>query len=91
MIKLVAAVNIGFFALVVLVTLFALHGSIRLLVIGVLCAALTIGMYASPMAAMVVLCNSTFSYFNYMMIGQYLQYFRVYFISLILLNYYYLF
>ncbi|KAJ4764511.1 Bidirectional sugar transporter SWEET [Rhynchospora pubera] len=52
MIKMVAAVNIGFLALVVFITLFVLHGSIRLLVVGVLCAALTIGMYASPMAAM---------------------------------------
>ncbi|KAF3322765.1 Bidirectional sugar transporter SWEET16 [Carex littledalei] len=51
MLKLVAAV-IAFLALVVLITLFAFHGSIRLLVVGVLCAALTIGMYAAPMAAM---------------------------------------
>ncbi|KAJ3683691.1 hypothetical protein LUZ60_013918 [Juncus effusus] len=52
MVKVVAVVNIGFYALVVLVTLLALHGSVRLLIVGLLCAALTIGMYAAPMAAM---------------------------------------
>lgn len=54
MVILVAAVNIVFMALVVLVTLLGLHGSsIRLLVVGVLCVVLTIGMYAAPMVAMV--------------------------------------
>jgi solute carrier family 50 (sugar transporter) len=31
----------------------ALHGHVRLFAVGVLCSALTIGMYAAPMAAMV--------------------------------------
>ncbi|XP_078160477.1 bidirectional sugar transporter SWEET16-like isoform X2 [Carex rostrata] len=53
MVILVAAVNIAFMALVVLVALLGLHGSIRLLVVGVLCVVLTIGMYAAPMVAMV--------------------------------------
>ncbi|CAN6289496.1 unnamed protein product [Urochloa humidicola] len=52
MVKLVLAVNVGFLAAVVLVTLAALHGGARLLAVGVLCAALTIGMYAAPMGAM---------------------------------------
>ncbi|XP_078160476.1 bidirectional sugar transporter SWEET16-like isoform X1 [Carex rostrata] len=52
MVILVAAVNIAFMALVVLVALLGLHGSIRLLVVGVLCVVLTIGMYAAPMVAM---------------------------------------
>ncbi|RLN16414.1 bidirectional sugar transporter SWEET16-like [Panicum miliaceum] len=50
--KLVLAVNVGFLAAVVVVTLAALHGGVRLLAVGVLCAALTIGMYAAPLGAM---------------------------------------
>jgi hypothetical protein len=53
MLKLVLAVNVGFLAAVVVVTLAALHGGVRLLAVGVLCAALTIGMYAAPLGAMV--------------------------------------
>ncbi|CAL4922565.1 unnamed protein product [Urochloa decumbens] len=52
MVKLVLAVNVGFLAAVVLVTLTALHGGARLLAVGLLCVALTIGMYAAPMGAM---------------------------------------
>ncbi|XP_006651362.2 bidirectional sugar transporter SWEET16 [Oryza brachyantha] len=50
--KVVLAVNVGALAAVVAVALTALHGGVRLFVVGVLCAALTIGMYAAPMAAM---------------------------------------
>ena len=53
MVKLVLAVNAGFLAAVIAVTLAALHGRVRLLAVGVLCAALTIGMYAAPLGAMV--------------------------------------
>lgn len=53
MVKVVLAVNVGALAAVVAVALVALHGGVRLFVVGVLCAALTIGMYAAPMAAMV--------------------------------------
>ncbi|KAF0913604.1 hypothetical protein E2562_023715 [Oryza meyeriana var. granulata] len=52
MAKAVLAVNVGALAAVVVVALVALHGGVRLFVVGVLCAALTIGMYAAPMAAM---------------------------------------
>uniref|UniRef100_A0A0E0NUV2 Bidirectional sugar transporter SWEET n=1 Tax=Oryza rufipogon TaxID=4529 RepID=A0A0E0NUV2_ORYRU len=52
MVKVVLAVNVGALAAVVAVALVALHGGVRLFVVGVLCAALTIGMYAAPMAAM---------------------------------------
>ncbi|XP_017697409.2 bidirectional sugar transporter SWEET16-like [Phoenix dactylifera] len=52
MAKLVAVLNVGFLGLVILVTLLAIHGSVRLTVIGFLCAALTVGMYVSPLAAM---------------------------------------
>ncbi|XP_072975993.1 bidirectional sugar transporter SWEET16-like isoform X1 [Typha angustifolia] len=60
MAKLVAVVDVGFLGMVVLVTLLALHGSVRLLAVGSLCAVLTVGMYASPLAAMrtVVKTNS---------------------------------
>lgn len=51
-VKVVLAMNIGFLAAVVVVTLLALHGGARLLAVGVLCAALTIGMYAAPLSAM---------------------------------------
>nr|GEY56760.1 bidirectional sugar transporter SWEET16-like [Tanacetum cinerariifolium] len=50
--KLVAALNIGFFGGVVAVTLGAFHGSERLLISGIICSGLTIGMYASPLSAM---------------------------------------
>ncbi|KAJ8500567.1 hypothetical protein OPV22_011119 [Ensete ventricosum] len=52
MAKLVGMLNVGFFGAVVVVTLVSVHASRRLLVVGFLCAALTVGMYASPMAAM---------------------------------------
>uniref|UniRef100_A0A0D9VTV1 Bidirectional sugar transporter SWEET n=1 Tax=Leersia perrieri TaxID=77586 RepID=A0A0D9VTV1_9ORYZ len=52
MLKVVLAVNVASLAAVVVVALVALHGGVRLFVVGVLCAALTIGMYAAPMAAM---------------------------------------
>ncbi|XP_024963277.1 bidirectional sugar transporter SWEET16-like [Cynara cardunculus var. scolymus] len=50
--KLVAVLNIGFFGGVVAVTLGAFHGNERLLISGIICAGLTIGMYASPLSAM---------------------------------------
>ncbi|GMY21781.1 SWEET sugar transporter [Fagus crenata] len=50
--KLVALVNVGFLGLVIAVTLLAIHGRIRLTFVGILCAVLTIGMYASPLSAM---------------------------------------
>jgi len=43
------AVNVGFLAVVVAVALLALHGGARLFAVGLLCAALTIGMYAAPL------------------------------------------
>jgi solute carrier family 50 protein (sugar transporter) len=49
----VALVNVGFLGLVIAVTLLAIHGRIRLTFVGILCAVLTIGMYASPLSAMV--------------------------------------
>ncbi|KAE8010259.1 hypothetical protein FH972_006644 [Carpinus fangiana] len=53
--KLVGILNVGFFGLVIAVTLLALHGSVRLTFVGILCAALTVGMYASPLSAMLIL------------------------------------
>ncbi|XP_027107794.1 bidirectional sugar transporter SWEET16 [Coffea arabica] len=50
--KLVAIVDVGFFGVVVAVTLLALHGSLRLTVVGLLCTGMTIGMYASPLSVM---------------------------------------
>ncbi|KAM0872503.1 hypothetical protein ACQ4PT_038687 [Festuca glaucescens] len=59
MAKVVLAVNVCFYATVVLVGLLALHGAVRLFAVGMICSALTIGMYAAPMAAMV--STATFS------------------------------
>ncbi|XP_073122498.1 bidirectional sugar transporter SWEET16-like [Henckelia pumila] len=51
-VKLVTIINIGFLGAVILVTQFAFHGSLRITLIGILCAGLTIGMYAAPLSAM---------------------------------------
>uniref|UniRef100_A0A1D1YG29 Bidirectional sugar transporter SWEET16 n=1 Tax=Anthurium amnicola TaxID=1678845 RepID=A0A1D1YG29_9ARAE len=50
--RLVALLNVGFLGAVILVTRLAIHGNMRLLVVGSMCSALTVGMYASAMAAM---------------------------------------
>ncbi|KAK9292992.1 hypothetical protein L1049_020975 [Liquidambar formosana] len=50
--KLVAILDVGFLGSVIAVTLLAIHGSLRLTFVGVLCAALTLGMYASPLTVM---------------------------------------
>ncbi|PPS20439.1 hypothetical protein GOBAR_AA00123 [Gossypium barbadense] len=51
--KLVCVVNVGVLGTVTAVTLFAVHKNTRLTFVGILCTALTIGMYASPLSAMV--------------------------------------
>lgn len=50
--KLVAILNAGFLGVVIAITLLAMHGSLQTTFVGVLCAALTIGMYAAPLSAM---------------------------------------
>ncbi|KAK9161602.1 hypothetical protein Syun_007943 [Stephania yunnanensis] len=50
--KLVGALDVGCLALVILVVLLAIHGSARITVVGILCAGLTLGMYASPLSIM---------------------------------------
>nr|UJT76408.1 bidirectional sugar transporter SWEET16 [Hemerocallis fulva] len=50
--RLVGILNVGVFGMVILVTILALHGNLRLLVVGCMCAGLTVGMYAAPMAVM---------------------------------------
>lgn len=49
----VALLDVGFLAGVILLTHFLLHGDTKIDVIGFLCAGLNIVMYASPLAAMV--------------------------------------
>ncbi|XP_050273923.1 bidirectional sugar transporter SWEET16-like isoform X2 [Quercus robur] len=49
---LVALLDVGFLAGVILITHFLLHGDTKIDVIGFLCAGLNIAMYASPLAAM---------------------------------------
>ncbi|KAJ9681840.1 hypothetical protein PVL29_017959 [Vitis rotundifolia] len=51
--KLAAILDVGFLGAVILITLLAFHGRIQLIFVGVFCAGLTIGMYASPLSAMV--------------------------------------
>uniref|UniRef100_A0ACD5WVZ5 Uncharacterized protein n=1 Tax=Avena sativa TaxID=4498 RepID=A0ACD5WVZ5_AVESA len=58
MAKVVLAVNVCFFAAVVLVGLLALHGAVRLFAVGMVCSAITIGMYAAPMAAMMTVVKT---------------------------------
>ncbi|PIA61328.1 hypothetical protein AQUCO_00300698v1 [Aquilegia coerulea] len=50
--KLVGALNIVCFGLVIVLILLAVHGSSRLTILGFLCAGLTLGMYASPLSAL---------------------------------------
>ncbi|XP_004230255.1 bidirectional sugar transporter SWEET16-like isoform X1 [Solanum lycopersicum] len=49
--KLVAIIDIAFLGAVIAITLVAVHGTTRLTLVGFLCAALNIGMYAAPLAA----------------------------------------
>ncbi|XP_073260031.1 bidirectional sugar transporter SWEET16-like isoform X1 [Populus alba] len=55
MAKLVAILNVGFLGVVIAVALLAIHENLRITFVGILCAALTIGMYAAPLSAMHVL------------------------------------
>ncbi|KAL9233325.1 hypothetical protein vseg_008343 [Gypsophila vaccaria] len=48
----VAILNIGFVGAVIAVTLLAIHGSLKITVVGAVSAVLTVGMYASPLTAM---------------------------------------
>ncbi|KAH1083681.1 hypothetical protein J1N35_023442 [Gossypium stocksii] len=50
--KLVAILDVGFLGAVIVVTLLAFHGTMRLTFVGIICAGLTIGMYASPLSVM---------------------------------------
>ncbi|XP_057778758.1 bidirectional sugar transporter SWEET16-like [Salvia miltiorrhiza] len=50
-VKLVAALNVAFLGVVIMATLLALKGDIRITFVGLLCAGLTIGMYAAPLSA----------------------------------------
>ncbi|KAF4364795.1 hypothetical protein F8388_018471 [Cannabis sativa] len=50
--KLFAILDVGFFGSVIVLTLFAIREEIKLTFVGLLCAALTIGMYASPLTVM---------------------------------------
>lgn len=52
MAKFVAILNVGFLGAVIMVALLAIHGNLRITFVGILCAALTIGMYAAPLSAM---------------------------------------
>lgn len=62
--KMVGLFNVVFYGSVIGATLLVMHGSLRLTFVGIICAALTIGMYASPLAAMVIiiltLCYSVY-------------------------------
>ncbi|EOY11536.1 hypothetical protein QUC31_009430 [Theobroma cacao] len=50
--KLVAVLDVGFPGVLIAVTLLAIHGNTRLAFVGILCAVLTIGMYASHLSVM---------------------------------------
>ncbi|KAA8545191.1 hypothetical protein F0562_019920 [Nyssa sinensis] len=53
LVSLVAILNIGLPASVIMVTLLAFHGCVRQIFVGVLCAAVTVAMYAAPLLVMV--------------------------------------
>ena len=59
MAKFVAILNVGFLGAVIMVALLAIHGNLRITFVGILCAALTIGMYAAPLSAMVSFTNQS--------------------------------
>ncbi|WCJ26896.1 Bidirectional sugar transporter SWEET16 [Euphorbia peplus] len=49
----IGILNVGFIGVVIAITLLAIHGRhLRLTIVGILCAAFTIGMYAAPLSAM---------------------------------------
>ncbi|RZC53095.1 hypothetical protein C5167_011945 [Papaver somniferum] len=50
--KLVGILNVGFYGAVLLITLLAAHGSLRLTIVGFIGAGLTLGMYGAPLAVM---------------------------------------
>ncbi|KAI3968122.1 hypothetical protein MKW92_027326 [Papaver armeniacum] len=50
--KLVGILNVGLYGAVLLITLPATHGSLRLTVVGFICAGFTLGMYGAPLGAM---------------------------------------
>ncbi|KAA3472625.1 bidirectional sugar transporter SWEET16-like isoform X1 [Gossypium australe] len=50
--KLVAILDVGFLGAVIALTRLAFHGTMRLTFVGIICAGLTIGMYASPLSVM---------------------------------------
>ncbi|KAI3936387.1 hypothetical protein MKW98_000661 [Papaver atlanticum] len=50
--KLAGILNVGFYGAVLLITLLATHGSLRLTVVGFICAGFTLGMYGAPLGAM---------------------------------------
>ncbi|XP_028122524.1 bidirectional sugar transporter SWEET16-like isoform X1 [Camellia sinensis] len=57
--KLVAILDVGFLGAVIAVTMLTIHGSLKLTFVGILCAALTIGMYAAPLAVMRTVIKTT--------------------------------
>jgi len=52
-IKLVAAMNLGSLALILLVTHFALDGSLQIKVIGWICDVVSLSVFAAPLSIMV--------------------------------------
>ncbi|PKA58419.1 Bidirectional sugar transporter SWEET16 [Apostasia shenzhenica] len=58
MAKWVGLLNLGAVGVVILITYFAIKGNSRLLAIGSICAALTVGMYAAPLSAMALVVKT---------------------------------
>lgn len=61
--KLVGIFDVFFLGTVIGVTLGAIHGSLRLTIVGIICAVLTIGMYAAPLSSMVIISPFSFPLF----------------------------
>lgn len=65
-IKLVGIVDVFFLGVVIAVTLLAFREGMRITVVGILCAALTFGMYAAPLSVMVIIIFHYFLLFIYL-------------------------
>ncbi|KAI3968123.1 hypothetical protein MKW92_027327 [Papaver armeniacum] len=66
--KLVGILNVGFCGAVLLITLLATHGSLRLTIVGFICAGVTLGMYGAPLGAMKnVIATKSVEYMPFML------------------------
>ena len=61
-IKLFGAMNIGAFGLIAVVTQFAVHGSLRVQVLGWICVSIAVSVFSAPLSIMVSVCVYIYIY-----------------------------